>query len=231
MASRVEYHSSVTLGGMAAMCAAIGLCALVLGQLTRSGPTPLGLTLVLLGGGAGLLVILSRVGLPQSLKVGCILVTLGMLFLTVSTGDVFRMNPTAKKAGTVSADSTNSPADAAARDPSRPERRLSAGATVRLVGSSRGDRGWASRLDAALSGRIGGPSSAWLRIEGEVSAQEGDGQHLVVVNWGIAGSDSGAKCGTTAIAGRDANAILEQFRETFEASATRSNNEKRASCL
>ncbi len=231
MASRIEYQSSVTLGGMAAMCAAIGLCALALGQLTRSTPTPLALILLLLAGAGGLIIILTRVGLPYPVKMGCILVTLGVMFLTASTNDIFRMKATARITGGTSTDSADSPPNAAASAITPPEDRLPAGATVRLTGSSRGDLGWANRLDTALSGRIGGPSSAWLRIEGEVSARQRDDKRLVMISWGIGGSGGSVTCGSTSITGRDGNAILDQARETFEAAAARSNSEKRASCL
>ncbi|HLZ77864.1 MAG TPA: hypothetical protein VKQ09_00880 [Sphingomonas sp.] len=233
MASRIEHQSPMTLGGVAAMCAAIGLCALGVGQQTRATPASPTLMLALLGCATGLIIILVRVRLPPTVKMGCILAMLSMMFITVATGDAFGVKPTTRtinkaSSGDTTDDGSAGGARATVVDPvahARP------GAAVRLVSASQGDLGWASRINGALDGHIGGDSSGWLRIDGRVSAQADRSKLLVMVDWSVGGADRSVRCGSTSISGRDQTAILDQLRATFDAAAIRSNSEGRASCL
>ncbi len=233
MTSRIEHQSPISLGGVGAMCGALGLCALGVGQQTRAAPASPALMLVLLASAAGLIIILARVRLPPTVKMGCILATLSVMFLTIATGDAFGVKPTTRtitraSSGDTTDDGSAGGARAAVVDPVA---RARPGATVRLASASRGDLGWASRINGALDGRIGGGSSGWLRIDGRVSAQADRSKFIVIVEWSVDGADRSARCGSTSISGRDQTAILDQLRASFDAAASRSNSEGRASCV
>lgn len=231
MASRIEHQSPVTLGGVAALCAAIGLCALGIGQQTRPVPTSPTLMLTLLACAGGLIVVLTRVRLPSTVKMCCILATLCVMFLTVATGDTFGVKATGRtiEKATSHDSSTDAPAGVTGSITSRST--AHPGAVVHLVSASEGDLGWASKLNGSLSGRIGGDTSGWLTFDGRVSAHESNGKRLVMVNWSVTGSNHSAPCGSTSVSGRDANAILDQIRYTFNTAAIRSNSEGRATCI
>ena len=208
MASRIEHQSSVTLGGVAALCAAIGLCALGIGQQTRPVSASPVLILSLLACGGGLIVVLARVRLPQTVKMGCILATLCVMFLTVATGDLFGVKSTTRKIDKATAGDSSDDAfgGSAGKSIADPAARARPGAAVRLVSASEGDLGWASRINGTLNGRIGGDSSGWLTIDGRVLAHEDHAKRLVMIQWSISGSSQSAKCGATSINGRDPDA-------------------------
>ena len=233
MASRIEHQSPVTLGGVAALCAAIGLCALGIGQQTRPMPSAPMLVVVLLACAGGLIVVLTRVRLPQAIKMGCIFSMMCVMLLTVASGDMFGIKSTGKKLDKASSGSTTDPiatGGGRAMGAGGGDAGAAPGASVRLINASQGDLGWASRINGALDGRIGGDTSGWLRIDGHVLAQENGRKLFVMVDWSISGSDQSARCGSTSISGLDPNAILDQFRATFNAATIRSNIEGRATC-
>lgn len=233
MASRIEHQSPVTLGGVAALCSAIGLCALGIGQQTRPMPSSPMLVLVLLACAGGLIVVLARVRLPQMVKMGSIFATLCVMMLTVATGDMFGVKATAKAIDKATShdDSLDAPSRAGGSIISHSTGNKPPGAVVHLVSASEGDLGWATKLNSNLSGHIGGETAGWLTFDGRVSAHESDGKRVVMVNWNVTGSNRSAACGATSVNGRDPAAILDQVRYTFNTAAIRSNSEGRATCV
>jgi hypothetical protein len=229
MASRVERQSPVTPGGVAAMGGAMALCLIGLGQSTRATPTPSSLLFLGWIGAAGLIIVLCRVRLPQTLRIGCICATLGMAFLLAGQSDIFAAKKVAKKIADPASAGAEASSDTSVSQSARAAG--SAGATVRLYPSAQGDRGWTGRLGTALAGGIGGPSSGWLTIEGNVQAQVTDGQSAVMVEWRISGSGKATSCGITSVVSRDDRAIAAAFHDAFEMAAVRSIEHAKPVCF
>jgi len=227
MASRIERQSSISLGGVTALCAAIGLWVLELGQFTRGATMPMTVVVLLWIAGGGLVLILSRVRLPQAIRMGCILTTLIVLFLPAMSRDIFGGKSTAAKIAEATA---TDPANALRRDDKDRDPTLSPiGVTVRLSNSPEGDLGWAQQINSALNGRLDGPS--WLRIEGDVSARDENGGLLVVIAWHIGSGNSSVRCGTTSIAGQSKAAILDHARDIFAMAIARSAGKGHPACF
>ncbi len=228
MASRVERQSPVTLGGVAAMGGAIAMCLLGLGQATQPTPTPSALLFMGWIGAAGLIVVLCRVRLPQVVKMGCIVATLGVMFLLANQSDLFAMKRVAQKIDDPRSTDVAAPSDAASRGTAAGG---SIGAEVRLHPSARGDLGWTGRLDGLLAGGVGGPSATWLTINGSVTSEVKDEQTIVMVEWNIGGAGKPASCGVTSVVGRDDAVIGNQVRDAFETAAIRSSIRRQPVCF
>lgn len=231
MASKVERQSPVTLGGVAAMGGAIALCLVGLGQTTRATPTPPSLLFLGWVGAAGLIIVLCRVRLPRAVRLGCIVATLGVMFLLAAQSDMFAMKKVSRKiadplaaAGEEGVD-TSSSSSSASRSSGR------TGAMIHLRASARGDLGWTGRLDAMLTGGIGSASASWLTIDGSVAAQEQEGRTAVMVEWRISGSGKASNCGITSVVSGDEKAIGTAFRDAFETATLRSTQRAQPVCF
>jgi hypothetical protein len=209
------------------MGGAIAMCLLGLGQATRPTPTPSALLFMGWIGATGLIIVLCRVRLPQVLKMGCILATLGVMFLLANQSDLFAMKHIAK-----TIDDPRSTDPATPPDAGRDTRAGgSMGAAVRLHPSAGGDLGWTGRLDRLLVGAVGGASATWLTINGSVTAESKEEQTIVIVEWNIGGAGKSASCGVTSVVGRDDEVIGRQIRDAFETAAIRSNNRRQPVCV
>ncbi|WP_019833250.1 hypothetical protein [Sphingomonas sp. PR090111-T3T-6A] len=229
MTSKVERQSPVTLGGVAAMGGAIALCLVGLGQTTRATPTPASLLFLGWVGAAGLIIVLCRVRLPQAVRLGCIVATLGVMFLLAAQSDMFVMKKVSKKIADPMAAMAGESADITAGNSSRSSG--SAGAVIHLRASARGDLGWARRLEDMLAGSVGNASASWLTIDGSVAAQGQGGRTAVMVDWRISGSGKAASCGITSVVSGREKAIGIAFRDAFETAALRSTQRAQPVCF
>ncbi|MGN6122866.1 MAG: hypothetical protein ACTHOJ_07905 [Sphingomonas oligoaromativorans] len=229
MASKVERQSPVTLGGVAAMGGAIALCLVGLGQTTRATPTPPSLLFLGWVGAAGLIIVLCRVRLPRAVRLGCIVATLGVMFLLAAQSDMFAMKKVSRKIADPLAAAGEDGADMTGGSASRSTGR--AGAMIHLRASARGDLGWAGRLDAMLAGNIGSASASWLTIDGSVAAQEQEGRTAVTVEWRISGSGKASNCGITSVVSEDEKAVGIAVRDAFETAALRSTQRAQPVCF
>jgi len=229
MASKVERQSPVTPGGVAAMGGAIALCLAGLGQTTRATPTPPSLLFLGWVGAAGLIIILCRVRLPQTVRLGCIVAMLGVMFLLAAQSDMFAMKKVSKKIADPMAEMAGGSVDITGGNASRSSG--PAGAAIHLRASARGDLGWTRRLEVMLAGGVGSASASWLAIDGTVAAQEQGRRTAVMVDWQIRGSGKAASCGITSVVSGSEKAIGTAFRDAFETAALRSTQRAQPMCF
>ena len=129
-------------GGLATLAAGLAVDQLLDALFDRAG---------WLGwvGAAGLIIVLCRVRLPRAVRLGCIVATLGVMFLLAAQSDMYAMKKVSRKIADPLAAAGEDGADMTGGGASRSSGR--AGAMIHLRASARGDLGWTGRLDAMLA--------------------------------------------------------------------------------